>query len=219
MSAIAIRMPLEVAYQRKVLLAVELLDAVTLARVTQGAEVEARGLKGAPIVNTSGLFVWLNEDTGDFRGLAIDPGRLPYEPVTLEAVDVRFPLTVVELSPRADYLFDFGFTALRGRLVVQRVPPEPARDGIVNLDWLDVNGAWARSNALSKTSAMGDFAVALRLGPADEPKLTNGLLTLRLRARRSGGERISAAFDVPPGRVTEPSILDPRIFAWDELNP
>jgi hypothetical protein len=62
-----VHLPLERAYSREAMLAVELLDAVTLERVTQGVEVTATGLTGKPIVNYGGLFVWLKEDTTRFR--------------------------------------------------------------------------------------------------------------------------------------------------------
>src|ERR1043165_4088706 len=70
-------LPLERAYTREAMLAVELLDAVTLARVQQGVEVTAKGLTGKPIVNHGGLFVWLKEDPTNFEKLLVEPGSRP----------------------------------------------------------------------------------------------------------------------------------------------
>ena len=37
---------------------------MTLERVSDGVKVTAEGLRGKPIVNYGGLFVWLEEDAG-----------------------------------------------------------------------------------------------------------------------------------------------------------
>ncbi len=98
-------LPLEQAYQRNVLFAVEVLDAVTLDRVTQGLRVTAPGLKGNPIVNAGGLFVWLREDPTALQKVSIDTGVLPYESTEIAAAQVQMPLSVVELAPRSNYPF------------------------------------------------------------------------------------------------------------------
>ena len=81
--------PPELAYHRRVLFAIEVIDSVTLERVaqrplgtpkglkelsrraTQGLTVAAVGLKGTPVVNAGGLFVWLHEDTSALQKVTI----------------------------------------------------------------------------------------------------------------------------------------------------
>ena len=149
----AVGLPLEQAYLRNVLFAVELLDGVTLARVSQGLSVVAEGLHGKPIVNAGGLFVWLNEDIGPLRKITIDPGVRPYEPLEVDAADVARPLTTRELSPRVDYPFASGITGLRGTLIETRVAtPVAVPNAEVRLRWLDEDGAtWRDAPAASRT--------------------------------------------------------------------
>ncbi|HKP38684.1 MAG TPA: hypothetical protein VJT71_17630 [Pyrinomonadaceae bacterium] len=222
-----VRLPLEEAYRRRVLFAIELLDAVTLSRVSQGVKVDAEGLFGKPIVNASGSFVWLREDIQNLRKVSIDPGTLPYEPTELEPAQIKFPpdITTVELQPRADYSFTPGITGLRGTLIEEQVtPPEPqvpVGNAAVRLQWLDEDNNWQFAPTTSHTDRKrGDFVSILRLGPAEIPHLDKGAVTVRLRASRNGGtERRSDDLKLPQGRVTNPSTLNPLTFAWDELQP
>ena len=128
--------PPELAYHRRVLFAIEVLDAVTLERVTQGLKVKALGLKGLPIVNAGGLFVWLSEDLNALQNVTIEPGVLPFESVEIPAAQLKIPLSIVELSPRSAYPFPPGLTAIRGALIEERVappaPPQPVQDAPMN---------------------------------------------------------------------------------------
>jgi hypothetical protein len=227
----------EEAYQRRTLFAIELLDSVTLSRVTglatkrselkpgQGVIV-ADGLQGAPIVNASGFFVWLQEDISRLRKVLIDPGALPYEVVELEPPQLNLPpnprpLTTIELAPRVDYSFAAGITGLRGRLIEERVTPaRPVAKAEVRLQWLDEDDFWRDAPIRSHTNFDGDFASILRLAPTDAPKLDgNRFVTTRLRVSRDGGvERSSDSLKLLQGRVTDPSALDPLTFAWDDLH-
>jgi hypothetical protein len=205
----------ELAYVRDALFGIELLDAVTLGRVSQGVDVVAEGLHGKPIVNASGLFVWLREDLGRLRKVTIDPGLLPYERVELEPAQLTLPLTVVELRPRADYAFAAGVTGMRGALVEERSRRVPVRDAEVHLRWLDENGGFHDSPAPSHTDGHGGFVAVVRLAPADVPQLDpNGALTVRLRARRGINERGSPDLKLPQGHIAADLS-----FAWDELQP
>ena len=218
---------LEQAYERHVLFAVELLDAVTLTRVSEGVKVEAEGLHGKPIVNPSGVFVWLREDLTSLRKISIDPKTLPYEPRELDRGELRLPpnphpLTTIELQPRLDYEFAPGVTGLRGTLIERRVtPPEPVGNAEVRLRWLDDGGAWHDAPTASTTAAKsGDFVSILRLAPKEKPDLDpQGAVTVRLQVRRNGSTRSSTDLKLPQGRVTDPSTLNPLTFAWDELQP
>ncbi len=223
--AFEVKLPLEEGYRRLTLFALELLDAVTLSRVSNGVKVVADGLIGKPTVNASGLFVWLQEEFANLRRISIDPGQLPYERVELAAADVQLPLTTIALQPRADYAFDAGITGLRGSLIEARVVapqiPIPVQNAEVRLRWLDDNGVWQDAPTISRTDKQrGDFVSILRLKPTEVPDLDpSGKVTVRLHARREGNERSSADFKLLQGRVTEPSTADPLTFAWDELQP
>lgn len=215
---------LEKAYERRVLFAVELLDAVTLSRVSQGVKkVVAEGLKrGQPIVNSSGYFVWLEDDITSLQKVTFDLGVLPYEGIELAAADVTQPLTTIELQPRADYPFASGITGIRGTLIEERVnPPAPVEDAEVGLRWLDDDGVtWRDAPTTSRTNSDGDFVSILRLAPTDVPDLdADRKLTVRLRARRNANERTSSDLKLLQGRVADPSTLSALTFAWDELQP
>jgi hypothetical protein len=220
-----VHVPLEEGHRRRVMLAVELLDAVTLSRVSDGVQVIAEGLRGKPVVNVGGCFVWLEEDIAPLQRLVVDPAALPFERAERSAAQIQLPLTSIELSPRVDYAFPSGITGLRGTLIEELVnPPDtpvPVSDAEVHLRWLDDNGNWQVAPTVSHTAAdTGDFAAILRLTPAQIPLLgANGTLTARLRVRRAAEERGSSDLELVPGRVTDPSASDPRVFAWDELQP
>lgn len=222
-----VRLPLEDAYRRRVLFGIELLDAVTLSPVNQGVKVVAGGLLGKPIVNTGGLFVWLQEEIQNLRTVSIDPGTLPYEALELEPSQLNLPpikpaLTTIELQPRVDYSFGPGTTGLRGTLIETRVdPPKPLASAAVYLQWLDDENNWHNAPTTSHTDQKrGDFVSILRLAPTEVPLLDKGEVTVRLRASRNGSvERGSNNFKLPQGRITDPSTLNPMTFAWDELQP
>lgn len=218
-----IYLPLEQAHLRNVLFAIEVLDAVTLARLSQGMKVVAEGLQGKPIVNASGLFVWLKENITPLRKVTIDPDMLPHESAELTAAQLQLPpqMTTIQLPPRLDYPFAPGITGLRGTLIEERgIPPDrpvPVADAEVRLRWLDDDGiTWHNAPTASHANRNGDFAAIVRLVPADVPRLdANGALTVRLHARRAGqNERRTANFPLLQGRVA-----DALTFAWDELQP
>jgi hypothetical protein len=211
---------------RRVLFAIELLDAVTLDRVSQGVEVKAHGLQGKPIVNAGGFFVWLDEDIRQLERISIDPRTLPYEEVKLEGNQLQLPLTAIELPPRVDYPFTTGITGLRGTLVEELGRLEPVLDTEVHLRWLDRDGVWhdvptrSHTRAASTTTKGGDFVAILRLAPTDDPQLdANGKLTVRARFKRGDDERSSGELQVLQGRVASPLTPNQFVFAWGELEP
>lgn len=221
-----VRLPIEQGYVRNALFGLELLDGVTLERVSNGVDVVAVGLLGKPRVNTSGVFGWLREDFTQLRKVTIDPGILPYDPLELLPAQLAIPLTTVQLSPRVDYPFAVGTTGLRGVLIEGRVDPAvPVRDAEVSLRWLDENSVWRDAPTVSRTNTRGgDFAAVLRLSLEDVPLLdAAGNVTVRLRARRGGVERESTDRTLPQGRIADPSTFaqgpDALVFAWDELQP
>jgi hypothetical protein len=214
--------------RRRVLFAIELIDAVTLQRVSQGMkEVKAHGLQGKPIVNASGYFVWLDEDIEQLQKISINPGVLPYERAERNRAQLnlerdgpqgKWPLTSIELSPRVDYPFSTGITGLRGTLIEERNRSEPVLDAEVYLRWLDQDGIWRDAPTRSHTAGGGDFVTMLRFAPSDDPHLdTTGNLTVRLSVRRGADERASADLNILQGRVAGPSTPNQFVFAWDEL--
>jgi hypothetical protein len=219
-----VHLPIEQAYVRDVLFGVELLDAVTLARVSDGVKVVAEGLHGKPIVSASGFFVWLGKDLTPLRKVTIDPGLLPYERVERDPSELTLPLTVVELPPRADHPFADGVTGMRGTLIEDRVGRVPVGGAAVHLRWLDENSVWHDAPAPSHTGDGGDFVAVLRLTAQEVPELdANDQLTVRLRARRGAAERESTDLKLPRGHVADPSAFppgtNPLLFVWDELQP
>jgi len=219
---------LQVAYERHALFAVELLDAVTLERVSENVVVTAVGLRGKPVVNYGGLFVWLKEDLGPLQKILVNPGALPYESVERQKAQLNLPpvprpLTAIELPPRIDYPFGVGTTGVRGRLIADRtsVPAHPVADAEIALLWLDDVSVWHDAPTTSHTNGDGDFVSIMRLSAVDVPLLDSaGALTVRIRVRRDGAyERHSGDLKVPQGRIADPTTLSALVVAWDELQP
>lgn len=224
----------ERAYLRNALFAIELIDAVTLSRISQGIKVVAEGLRGKPFINASGMFVWLKEDRSALKKISIASTTLPYQDVEVPVEELQLPppdplspspLTTIGLPPRADYPFPAGITGVRGTLIEERVappsPPIPVKGAEVSLRWLDEDGVtWRNSPIRSRTDDNGDFVSILRLAPTEVPGLDAiGTLMVRLRARRDGTDRQSADVKILQGRITDPSTMSALTFAWDELQP
>ncbi|MEO8519780.1 MAG: hypothetical protein ABI603_00370 [Acidobacteriota bacterium] len=225
--AFELQAPPELGYRRKALFALELLDPVTLERITDGVEVKADGLAGVPRVNSGGLFVWLDEDASGLQSVAINPMQQPYDAVLLARGDLTLPpspspLTTIELPPRVDYPLPPGITAARGTLNEDSgTPATPVTGASIELRWLDDDGVmWHQGRPVSRTNAGGDFLAILRLSPADIPQLDSaGRLTVRLQVTRGSDERRSLEFKLPQGRVADPSTSSVLIAAWNDLQP
>lgn len=229
----AIAVPPEPAFTRRGLFGIELLDPITLERVSDGVRVVAEGLRGAVYVNSGGLFVWLHEDITKLRKVSIDPRTLPYDSLELLPAQLNLPspapgtptptpITTIALPPRTDYPLSAGITAAHGTLIEERIPsPQPVRDADVHLRWLDEDATtWRDAVPVSRTNAHGDFVAVLRLATDDVPAVdTSGAVTARLHVRRGANERMSADFKLRQGHVADPSTLNALVFAWDELQP
>jgi hypothetical protein len=214
-------LPFEQAYLRKVLFAVEVLDAVTLGRVSQGLKLAAKGLKGEPIVNTGGLFVWLKEGNSQPLEVRVDAGSTPFEGRTVPVGALPDRLLRIELAPRRAYPFAPGVTGVKGTLVARRNdhPPVPVAGATVWLRWIDDNAngtTWMDAPTRSTTSPKGDFVAILRLSPAQLPRLdAAGPVRLRLAADRGPlGTLASPEMALPQGRVASAQST----FAWDEFS-
>ncbi len=216
---------LGLAYSRRGLFGLELLDPVTLARVTAGVKVVGEGLAApVPTVNSSGLFVWLGTDTTTLLRVSVDPQQQPFDPIELLPVDLNLtfppaPITTVELSPRLDYPLPAGTTAARGTLLETRLPRTPLADARVWLRWLDEDGtSWFDAPTISRTNAGGDMVVVLRVTATDAPLVdAGGAMTVRVVAQRNGVSRHSGDLKLPQGRVADPTTLSALVLAWDEL--
>jgi len=221
MNAFDLGLRIEQGYARQSLFALEVLDAVTLERVSAGITVRAAGLSHGPSVSWSGLFVWMIEGAAQPQGIEIDPGKRPLEGATLAAADITLPFTSVQLAPRREYPFTRGVTGLRGMLVESQAAapgrPVPVAGARIGLRWLDEDTTtWHDAPAPTRSDASGGFAALLRIVPADVPHVDGaGAFTVQLRASRDGSTRDSLPFSLTPGRVTD--TLPP--FAWDELQP
>ena len=147
-----VRLPLEQAYLREAMLAVELLDPVTLERVSQGVKVTAVGLASTPVVNFGELFVWLTQPMTNFEKLIIEPGTRPFERMEVAAAQVQLPLHTVELKPLANYPFTPGITAIRGSLYEMKVPlgttPVPIPGAAIRLAWLHEDNVTDRKSVV-----------------------------------------------------------------------
>jgi hypothetical protein len=222
-----LQIPIELAYTRNAAFAVELLDPMTMERVSDGISIEAVGLRRQAVRNTLGLFAWVNEDPAGLTKLSIRAGALPYEDVDLTPAQLRLPpqpnpLTTIQLAPAVSYLFAGGVTGARGTLIEDRQSQTPVTNADVHLRWLDDDGTtWHDAPIHSHTTAHGDFVSVLRLGSADVPLLdANGAVSVRLRVLRDGGaERGSADVLLPQGRIADSASLPALTFAWDELQP
>lgn len=220
------------AYQRTVQFAIELIDPVTLERISRGVMIVADGLRGKPVINMSGMFVWLKEDTDSLGEIRIDPGTLPYERVTVPRNRLKLPpnlqpselpLTTIELQPRGDYVFTIGTTGIRGTLIESRIAqPAPIRNAEVSLQWLDDDGTtWNGGLSYLTTNDKGEFVAVLRLASADMPSLdADGAISIRLRAKSSGiDERYSTKVKIPLAHVSDQSTIKDLNFSWDEFQP
>lgn len=205
----------ELAYTRKVMFALELIDPVSFELVSEGVAVAATGLAGRPIVNHGGQFVWLAEAATPLRVL-VDPGALRYEAEDLPAPLPPARLLRVLLRPRPGYAVPSGVTAVASSLYEHLQPdPLPAADADAWLQWRDASGggAWRDAAPRSHTADSGDFLAVLRLDASREPELdAAGRLRLRLVFERAGVMRTSADLFLPQGRTAD---LAP--FAWDLL--
>jgi hypothetical protein len=226
-SPTGLRIPMEIAYTRRAAFAVELLDPMTMGRVSAGVTVNAAGLRRTTATpNMLGLFVWVNEDTSTLTKVSIDTGSLPYESVDLTPADLRLPpqpnpLTTVQLAPALSYSFARGVTGARGTLVEDRLTRAPVLNAEIHFRWLGDDGTtWRDAPIHSHTTKSGDFVSVLRLVSTDVPQVDAGAVTVRLRVLREGfAERGSADVKLPLGRITDPTTMSALTFAWDELEP
>lgn len=167
---------------RVAVIAVELLDPVTLSLVSKDIKVEAEGLTGTPVINLSGRFVWFSEGERWPTRFFINPGHLPFEKDIASAPEK--PLTPGEPKPSEDrlvritlrpttaYPFTEGVIAVRGQLRwTKNKDSLPVTDADVWIRWLNfpITGnseEWVNAPLRARTNQFGEFVALLRL-PAD----------------------------------------------------
>lgn len=207
---------------RNVLFAVELLDPISQELVWRDVEVRAAGVTGAPIVNRSGRFVWLEERDAWPQLITVTPKGVPFAPHIAAVPDQPAPgqdirpsdrLARITLRPTPAYAFDQGVTAVRGRLTESDAKDSPPIVGArVQLAWFDQkNNQWIPrppaaekvdendrdlpSPAEVETDGHGQFAAFLRLAPlkGTDPDLKQGLLAVRLQLTRGRRQPVTRA--------------------------
>lgn len=222
----ALKIPLEIAFEHNVLFGIELIDAVTNQRVSQGITVTAQGLRGTPYVTRSGFFVWRKEPAESPIEIAIDPGRRPFQRIESRSVDWNDlnksrPIESIQLSPKIEYPFEAGVTGLIGTVVRENEPVIGAR---VRLQWFSSNSAWIDSPVESKTDRNGDFAAVLRTqsnvpsSETGEPEFeedTPDLIKTRLVVRE-GDSSHEFTNSIPFGRMTRPTPSKPQVFSLEQ---
>ncbi len=213
-SRFPVGLPLELAWSRRVLCAAEIIDAVTLERITQDLSIRVDGLTRPPRLNASGFHVWTEELGAQPQRFFVDASATNYADAEADPPVPPEKSIRIELAPRYSYAFPQGATALRGSLRASRFgAPRPIAGAKVRLQWSGDNG-WVDAPVVVTSDDHGDFAAPLRFGPSNKPVLTNGALTARLRITRGGFTRTSDPFALPRGRVT----AAPESFIWEDLH-
>ena len=224
---------------RVVLLAVELVDPVTLTLITQGIKVSAEGLTCAPIISLSSRFAWLAEGDHWPTRFLIDPGRQPYEREVVMA-PTRPPMpgetrvTRITLRPTVAYPFTEGVTVVRGQLyeTADRESTTVA-DAEVWIRWLNfpTDGAreqWIDAPIRARTNQSGEFVALLRLPTSATPyekdgsRVKNSNLKARIAVARDGlvcemADRLTIwkIYELPEGRLYDL----PEALAYSALTP
>lgn len=216
----AILAPSETGYLRNVLFAVEVLDAVTLARITHGLTLTASATDAPPIVNYSGLFVWLDDGKpAAGRQITVDAGRLPYQGATIAAPAAPTRLVTIRLAPGRAYVYPPGLTVLSASLFESDTAPRvPLASVEVWLEWLgpgDSGTTWSAAPDRVRTDAEGFAKVPLHFRKDDEPaRDKSGALLARVAASRNGSTGSLALEPLVEGRVS-----NLRHLAWDQFKP
>jgi hypothetical protein len=228
--------------ERRVLFALELVDPITGARVTEGLDVGVADVAGKPILNHSGRLVWLVEGTAWPGAITVTPTTAPYaphvqapppRPADVLTATAAQRLVRIVLRPTVAYTFDTGVTAVRGSLREQiGVPSRPVAGARVQLAWFDVfSNTWRPpppepNDVCPETDANGEFAAFLRLArtPPADPDLERGLLKARLQVTRGSDTRVTPddfpflPAPVERGRVPEGRLLPRDIpLGWADL--
>jgi hypothetical protein len=229
---------------RVALLAVELVDPVTLARVSQGITVIAEGLANLPIISLSSRFAWFAEGDQWPTRFSIDPGRLPYEreeivaPARPPKPDDPKPEETrvfrIILRPTVAYPFTEGVTVVRGQL--QETADKKSamvKDAEIWIRWLSFSTdgtkeQWLDAPIRARTNQSGEFAALLRLPTNATPyekdgnRVKNSNLKARIAVARDGlvcemADQLTIwkIYELPEGRLYDL----PEALAYSALTP
>jgi hypothetical protein len=223
----------EKAWQRRVRLAVDVVDAVTGELIRDGIKVKVKEFRNAPIVNASGRYVWLIEPGVVPTEVEVDPQRLPYlkrsQPVPPPSLPLpprtpQYSVVRVELAPTSAYRFEAGTTGVRSTLIRDSAefPPVPLAslpNDEVWLQWSDDNVAapgWTPATVKTQANTAGDFAVIVRLATNQVARTDpQGRMQVRVAVKHGTATRFSAPLFIRPGYVAD---LTPSL-AWNQLTP
>jgi hypothetical protein len=233
---------------RRVLLALEVVDPIGQRLVTRGLEVSAVGLARPPIVSVSGRFVWLEEGELWPTEISVTPVGLPFAAeVVVPARPPRFPVATpserlvrVVLRPSAAYDVPSGITAVRGQLSerldgpdMAAIPVQGARMQLAHFD--SASDTWIPQPPATRldpaTDRRGEFLAFLRRQPRRPPDLdvVKGLIRVRLQVTMEGPipeTRVTPddfpflEDPAPKGRVVEGQLLSRDLkLGWADLRP
>ena len=212
--------------QTDALLAVELIDPVTLAPVASKVALTAHGLAGQPRIGWSGRFVWLVEGQSWPDRFDFDPRGLPYDaqsiaalpkPANLATAGGNERLHRVMLRPSAAYPFADGLTVVRASLRETDLPGSLAVAGAqARLLWKKGSN-WIDDGAFAVTNAAGDFAAWQRLPANAKPAVDEqGHLQLQMRIKRIiNGATVEKSINLA---ITDGRVNDlPTAPAWSAM--
>jgi hypothetical protein len=229
---------------RVALVAIELIDPVTLLLVSEGIEIKAEGLTAKPIINLSGRFVWFVEGDHWPIQFSINPGHLPYEsdvvlapakpPKPGEPKPDEIRLLRITLRPTSVYPFSDGITVVRGQLRrTEDREPEAISGAEVWIRWLNfpIGGnseEWVNASTKARTNKFGEFLALLRLPNNARPyekegsRMKNTKLKIRIAVsldalvcEMADPQTTWKIYELPEGR---PYDL-PTVLAWSALTP
>ncbi len=212
--------------QTDALLAVELVDPVTLALVSSKVTLTATGLAGNPRIGFSGRFVWLSEGDAWPSSFAFDPRGLPYDAQTITALPKPANLATasgaerllrVTLRPTAAYPFGDGLSVVRASLrESDAAGAAPVAGAEIRLLWKKGSN-WIDDGAFAVSNAAGDFAAWLRLPANAKPVVDEqGRLQLQMRVVRTiNGAAVEKSMNLAiiDGRVNDL----PTAPAWSAM--
>lgn len=236
----AVNSDFDSGFDRRTLLAVELVDAVDGQLVSRGVGVRADVLRRAPIVSRSGRFVWLREEDRWPTQIDVDVGRLPYEnasssvkrPADIDKPTLAERVVTIVLQPTRAYDFPDGVTALRGCVLdgngAQSSPVQGARVSLLS-STKDFGGE-VMPRPVSITAEDGGFFFFLPGVARDfERPLSNGypprFLPVVLQVEHASQTRVTGAKfrfleGAPPGCIRVGMPLQATVaLKWWEMEP
>lgn len=221
-------LPTPPALERKVLLALEIVDPVSRSRVSDRIKVSADGLARRPILNLSRCFVWLEEGDAWPIAIRVDVDGLPYAtPPVLEperpAAGEPPKLARIVLSPTERYPFPSGVLAISGVLQTSPEPGSPPiSDATLRLQWRYDNSESWNDGVRTSPESDGRFCVFARsTGNTHRP---DGLVIVRILISRKGHPDRSTGNDYPFLKGSQTGCIrdgqanpQPVMLAWNDL--